>query len=204
MDETKIASKEPAWSDLMAMLRSIVMYDHVFARGFYYKNAAGDAGITPAQAWVACYRIKHDSICYLVKEEIFERDSIVLFADAIYELLCGCWPLEVQTSPMELLELADNIALAKGRDYTKGTNDRTANFKEAAISAGISPMQAWLVFYQKHHAAICNYAKSGGQSESEPILQRLADALNYLRLGWLIVRETVDAARPLIENPPLA
>ncbi len=94
----------------------------------------------------------------------------------------------------ELMEEADRIISIKGRDYTKGSSDRLANFRTAASDAGITPLQAWLVFYNKHHAAICSYIRSGSQNESEPIFGRFVDALNYLRLGWLLVKDAQLAA----------
>lgn len=94
-----------------------------------------------------------------------------------------------------LMTEADRVAVAKGRDYTKGSSDRLANFKNSGADAGITPLQAWLVFYGKHHAAICSYIKTNGQSESEPIFGRFVDALNYLRLGWLLAKENEDAKK---------
>jgi len=88
----------------------------------------------------------------------------------------------------DLMAEADRVIKVKGRDYTKGSHDRLANFKTSAEEAGITPLQAWLVFYNKHHSAICSFVKTGGQSESEPILGRFVDALNYIRLGWLLVK----------------
>lgn len=92
----------------------------------------------------------------------------------------------------DLMTEADKVIKVKGRDYTKGSIDRLANFKTAADDAGITPLQAWLVFYNKHHAAICSFVKTGGQSESEPIFGRFVDALNYLRLGWLLAKAVVE------------
>lgn len=98
------------------------------------------------------------------------------------------------SSWQDLMDEADKVAVLKGRDYTKGGDgDRLANFRTSAKEAGITPIQAWLVFFNKHHAAICSYVKSGGQNESEPIFGRFVDALNYIRLGWLIVREMEEA-----------
>lgn len=97
---------------------------------------------------------------------------------------------EVPKAPWDdLMAEADRVLLSKGRDYTKGSQDRLANFKNSGSDAGITPLQAWLVFYNKHHSAICSYIKSGGQNESEPIFGRFVDALNYLRLGWALVKE---------------
>jgi hypothetical protein len=92
-----------------------------------------------------------------------------------------------------LMAACDEVVVRKGRDYQKGSPDRLANFREAGDEAGITPLQAWVVFFNKHIAAIKNYIKTGGQSESEPIMGRFVDAINYLRLGWLLVLDVQEA-----------
>ncbi len=74
------------------------------------------------------------------------------------------------------------VMLAKGRDYA-GTDhqpDVNANFKRAAERWGIPVLAAWGVYFGKHIDAIETYVRTGGQSESEPILGRITDAVNYL------------------------
>lgn len=90
---------------------------------------------------------------------------------------------------LALWEKADEVALVKGTDYTKGSSDRGANFRTSAADAGITALQAWLVFIGKHHAAVISYVQSGGKSESEPILMRFVDLANYIRLGWLLASQ---------------
>ena len=100
-----------------------------------------------------------------------------------------------QTTPkgelpwQDLLDTASSLMAAKGRDYRAGDPDLLANFKREAVRAGVTPLQVWLIYINKHHSAICSYVRSGGQNESEPIEGRFADMLNYLYLGWLLVKE---------------
>lgn len=95
----------------------------------------------------------------------------------------------------DLLEEAASIMEAKGRDYRAGEIDLLANFRREAVRAGVTPLQVWLIYLNKHHSAICSYVRSGGQNESEPIKGRFVDMLNYLYLGWLLVKET-EAGKP--------
>jgi hypothetical protein len=89
----------------------------------------------------------------------------------------------------QLRAKSDEVLLAKGRDYTKGSLDRCANFRMSATDAGITPLQVWLVFIGKHNAAMLSYVKTNGQSESEPIFMRFVDLFNYTKLGWLLASQ---------------
>lgn len=89
----------------------------------------------------------------------------------------------------ELSEHRNGVADEKRTDYTKGDKDVLANFKNVAESTGVTPLQVWLVYSQKHFDAISTYVKTGGQSESEPIKERFGDLLNYLELGWALIEE---------------
>ena len=88
----------------------------------------------------------------------------------------------------ELLAEADSLMNCKNEDYTKGNEDYLANFKEGNLF-GISPLQTCGLFMKKHMDAIYNYIKSGGQSESEPIRERIKDAINYLILLNALIEE---------------
>jgi hypothetical protein len=86
------------------------------------------------------------------------------------------------------------ISQAKGHDYTKGSEDALANFKGAGKDIGLDPMQVCWVFMNKHYQAITNYVRTGGQSESEPIDERIKDLINYLVLFQaLIIERRKDA-----------
>lgn len=81
----------------------------------------------------------------------------------------------------KLLNEADFITKTKGEDYTKGDEDVLTNFKEGRVF-GLTSFQTCGLFTKKHIDAIYNYIKSEGQSESEPIRERIKDAINYLIL----------------------
>src|SRR5690348_62432 len=96
----------------------------------------------------------------------------------------------------ELYELMDSIfskakeiAKAKGEDYTKGSLDALANFKEGGVSIGTDPKKVCWIFMNKHYQAITNYVKTNGQSESEPISERIKDLINYLVLLQALIVE---------------
>jgi len=78
----------------------------------------------------------------------------------------------------------------KGNDYTRGKGDidRSDNFKVAAENNGITPFQAWGVYFYKHVAAIWRFLKDG-KVESEPIEGRIYDVINYAILLVLLVNE---------------
>lgn len=84
------------------------------------------------------------------------------------------------------------IAHAKGADYTKGSLDALANFKEGGKALGIPPEKVCWVFMNKHYQAITNYVRTGGRSESEPIEERIKDMINYLVLLQAIITEQTE------------
>jgi len=90
-------------------------------------------------------------------------------------------------------EKRKGISRAKREDYTKGSDDVLANFKNVAESSGLSVEQVWSVYAHKHWDSIMNYVKSGGQSESEPIEDRLGDLVNYLEIFWGIINDKPEA-----------
>jgi hypothetical protein len=81
------------------------------------------------------------------------------------------------------------IAKLKGEDYTKGSANALANFKEAGDMVGVDPLKICLIFANKHYSAIQNYVKTGGQSESEPIDMRIKDMINYLVFILALIEE---------------
>lgn len=85
----------------------------------------------------------------------------------------------------ECLELAKR----KGADYTKGSEDALANFKEGGTDLDLSPEKVLMVMFRKHWTAIINYVRTGGQSESEPIDERLKDLINYAVLLKALIHE---------------
>tara|TARA_R110002051_G_scaffold303115_1_gene371766 strand:- start:4347 stop:4724 length:378 start_codon:yes stop_codon:yes gene_type:complete len=89
----------------------------------------------------------------------------------------------------ELEKLAKNIENAKRPGYTQANGDVLANFRKAAELSGTTPMQAWGVYFYKHVAAIMSYAKDPTIPQAEDIEGRFADAMNYLKLGFYILKE---------------
>jgi hypothetical protein len=160
------------------------------------------------------YQISKETPCYLSPRDMATEteitESLLLSLVALAEKrrqesasapllsLSPSAPSPVASPPdpwRGLTQACDEVVERKGRDYTKGSSDRLANFREAGDEAGITPLQAWVVFFNKHIAAIKNYIKTGGQSESEPIMGRFVDAINYLRLGWLLVLDMQEAQK---------
>jgi hypothetical protein len=89
----------------------------------------------------------------------------------------------------ELLAKCIELLRVKGHDYTVGSPDRLNNFKMAGEFFDLPPEKVLGVYVYKHVTAIWSWIKSGGQSESEPIFLRLADAINYFLLLGKMVAE---------------
>lgn len=89
----------------------------------------------------------------------------------------------------QLTEHRHGLSASKRKDYTKGSDDVLANFKNVAESTGLRPEQVLLVYMQKQFDAVANYVKSNGQSESEPIKERISDLLNYGELLWGLIND---------------
>lgn len=83
---------------------------------------------------------------------------------------------------------ASEILELKGNNYAYG-EDRLANFKRAAEKSGISPLQAWNVYFVKHLDAIHSFIQGKWRNDGEPIDKRFEDAINYLLLGLALVYE---------------
>jgi hypothetical protein len=83
----------------------------------------------------------------------------------------------------------EEIARAKGADYTVGSQDALANFKGVGLDMDIPPQVACWIFMNKHYKAITNYVKSRGKSQSEPIDGRIDDLINYLVLLKGLIKE---------------
>lgn len=96
------------------------------------------------------------------------------------------------------------IAEQKGADYTKGSTDALANFKEGGKAIGINPKEVCWVFMNKHYQAITNYVRTDGKSESEPISERIKDMINYLVLLQAIITEETNISElPEMKDPEL-
>jgi hypothetical protein len=88
-----------------------------------------------------------------------------------------------------LLSKASSIEDAKRPAYTGGNPDCLHNFKTVAARLGISPLQAWGVYFLKHIDAITSLAKDETLPQAEAIEGRFADAINYLKLGFALFTE---------------
>lgn len=99
----------------------------------------------------------------------------------------------------DLMALAREIETAKRPGYTVGSEDVLANFKAVAERAGITTEQAWTVYFLKHIDAITSIMTRPDLPVAEAAPGRFADAVNYLRLGFAIMRER-EALKPL-EKP---
>jgi hypothetical protein len=93
-------------------------------------------------------------------------------------------------------EVCEQIAKAKGEDYTRGDQDALINFKESAKESGVDPKVVCYIFMRKHWTAIGNYVKTNGTSQSEPIEGRIHNLINYavLMLGLIIEEEEFQKA----------
>ena len=85
------------------------------------------------------------------------------------------------------------ISKAKGVDYTRGSIDALANFKTAGSDVDVGSLKICWIFMNKHYSAITNYVKTGGQSESEPISERIKDMINYLVLLQGLITESNES-----------
>lgn len=90
----------------------------------------------------------------------------------------------------DLLNEAFGISKSKGKDYSRSNEDILHNFKSVGERLGQPALDVLMVYMLKHQDAIENYVKTKGQSESEPIRQRIIDNINYLTLLYgLLVDE---------------
>lgn len=92
---------------------------------------------------------------------------------------------------VQLTLLRRDIVLAKRPEYTEGNADVLNNFKVLAAEIGITPIQVWYVYFRKHVASISQFCANPSRTTSEPIVGRIADAMNYL-----------DLLNALIEDKP--
>lgn len=92
-----------------------------------------------------------------------------------------------------------NIMKSKGREYA-GNEDRLANFKRGAHNVGVNPETVLFIYLSKHWDSISTFIRDLEKEKSygavacklsEPIQERLKDALNYILLlnGLLMERK---------------
>jgi hypothetical protein len=86
-----------------------------------------------------------------------------------------------------LLAEASRIEISKRPAYTANSADVLFNFKSVADRLGITPMQAWGVYFLKHIDSISSKAKDPAIPQGEAMIGRYADAVNYLKLGYALM-----------------
>jgi len=122
----------------------------------------------------------------MAKNKMYESNC-TLSTNYQYILTEGWTPYDESVD--ELLTLAQEIEESKRPGYTQDSPDVLANFKKAAEMVGTTPMQAWSIYFYKHVAAIMTYAKNPNIQQGEALDGRFADAINYLKLGFHMLRE---------------
>lgn len=82
----------------------------------------------------------------------------------------------------------DCVALqkTKGKDYTTA-GDAFKDLCDEAEAMGITPEKVLWISMNKHYKAVRNYCKRG-QTESEPIQNRLKDLANYISLMAVLIQ----------------
>ncbi len=96
---------------------------------------------------------------------------------------------EYKQHARDLKKDAYRIMSAKQPEYTNNNTDVLHNFKSTAKRLGTDPMMVWSVFFDKHIQAIQSHAANPDMPQAEPIASRYADAMNYLQLGYALMKE---------------
>lgn len=87
----------------------------------------------------------------------------------------------------KLMHRANDVLYQRAKAYATDT-DSLANFKEIAARAGADRFFVWQVLFQKGLSAV-EKLMLGKEIPGESDLDRFADAINYLRLGWALYEE---------------
>jgi len=91
-----------------------------------------------------------------------------------------------------MVEAERETVITKGAEYTHGSLDRLASFKETAAFAGIKPTQVCLVYMTKHFQSLANFVNKGVAPSGEPIDGRIMDLRVYLVLMMALLAEERD------------
>lgn len=97
--------------------------------------------------------------------------------------------IEFDTLITSLNQSRKEIVEKKRPEYTEGNEDVLHNFKMVAKEIGVTPIQAWYIYFRKHVASISQFGKDPKRQLSEPIQGRIADAMNYLELLYALIYE---------------
>ena len=95
---------------------------------------------------------------------------------------------EYEQLTTELLAVAKSIADRKRPAYTVGSPDVLANFKRIGDRTKLSPAKVLDIYFLKHIDSITAFS-DGDIPQDEPIMERFADAINYLLLKFALLME---------------
>lgn len=90
-----------------------------------------------------------------------------------------------------VLATAREIADSKRPAYTVGSPDVLANFKRIGERVNLSPLAVLDIYFLKHIDSITAFTNSD-IPQDEPVLERFADAINYLLLKFALLMERED------------
>src|SRR3990172_12413162 len=94
-------------------------------------------------------------------------------------------------------EECEDILGTKGEAYTQNSIDRHKNFKANAEKLGLTPLQVWAVYFNKHIDAIIHFIKNNKEGP-EGVRSNMLDARNYIDLGVSLVEEEKKKCLPII------
>ena len=86
----------------------------------------------------------------------------------------------------EFFENCIELQETKGKDYTT-EGDAFKDLYDEAKAMGIIPEKVLWISMNKHYKAVRNYCQRG-QTQSEPIQERLKDLANYVSLMAVLIQ----------------
>ncbi len=104
----------------------------------------------------------------------------------------------------ETIADAQSLFTGKNKEYSgdkDGDSNPFENFDHSAKEAGITPEQAWLVFFEKGYGSLKTYCREGGVYSNETIDSRIHDAINYLILLRGLIERKRNPVWPAHDKP---
>ena len=89
----------------------------------------------------------------------------------------------------DLLKRAHEIETEKRPAYTLGDEDVLKNFRSVGARLKLTPEQTWGVLFLKHVDACTAIMLYPDMPVAESPLERFADTINYLKLGFALLAE---------------
>ena len=137
---------------------------------------------------------------YLTQEEL--RKSCEAFNRKVEQIeewtpvdTYPCGEMSPRSQKMwEMFEKCIGIMEKKGADYRTHKKSQNGCFKLIAELSGASEYLVWTCFFMKHVVSILNYCKGQGLA-SEPIEERIADAINYLGILHTMILEDKEESK---------